>query len=75
MLPAKGGASPEAMLLVSMPTGFCSMKLLYMVQAEFKQKHKFTKLLENLVALHLKLTLQVLSSEDYETMGTLATDM
>lgn len=33
MVPAKGGASPEAMLLVSMPTGFFSMKLLYMVQA------------------------------------------
>lgn len=43
MIPAKGGASPEAMLLVSMPTGFFSMKLLYMVQAEFEHKHnKFT---------------------------------
>ena len=32
-LPAEGGARPEAMLLVSMPTGLSSKKLWYMVQA------------------------------------------
>lgn len=36
MVPAEGGASPEAMLLASMPTGSFSMKLLYMVQAGFQ---------------------------------------
>lgn len=36
MVPAEGGASPEAMLLASMPTGSFSMKLLNMVQAGFQ---------------------------------------
>lgn len=36
MLPAEGGASPEATLLLSMPTGFFSIKLLYIVQAGFQ---------------------------------------
>lgn len=36
MIPAKGGASPDATLLLSMPTGFFSMRLLYIVQAGFQ---------------------------------------
>lgn len=69
MIPAKGGASPEAMLLVSMPTGFFSMKLLYMVQAEFKRKtqtHNKPMLHQaatvgSLVALHVKLLILCVS--------------
>lgn len=32
-VPAKGGARPDAMLLLSIPTGFFSVKLLYIVHA------------------------------------------
>lgn len=46
------------MLFVSMPTGLFSMKLLYMVQAESKQKththNKFTELIGCVVDLHVK---------------------
>lgn len=34
-VPADGGANPEATLFASMPTGFFSMKLRYIVHAGF----------------------------------------
>lgn len=42
MIPADGGARPDAMLLESMPTGFFSMKLLYMVHAVNGEKQRIT---------------------------------
>lgn len=59
-LPAKGGARPDAMLLLSISTGFFSIKLLYIVQAALSRNTLQVSAHKNKLNISLSVTFYLL---------------
>lgn len=59
-LPAKGGARPDAMLLLSISTGFFSIKLLYIVQAALSRNTLKVSAHKNKLNISLSVTFYLL---------------